>query len=246
MWRRSPIRQASGGLEDWKPGCRSLRQAEPRLGLRSPGGAPPGGPERERTHAPSPWGPRVQRMGGNSGEAKGCFPLPEGQGWYGSLGAHRPASRRQLQAAILESPARQVRQVWSPGRRSLACPRPPLEPAKRGSETAVCRPAAAGAKRGRQGPHTPAGARPAGLRGGEQRPRSVPRGGAPGRRTPVAQAGANAARSAGMSGSRRKRGARRRQGPDRPAWCLRLKPYWGKPTARHLRGGGWHRGGWLA
>jgi RNA-directed DNA polymerase len=48
-----------------------------------------------------------------------------------------------------------------------------------------------------------------------------------------------------MSGIRRKRGARRRKGPDRTAWCLSVKPYWGKPTGRHLRGGGWKRERWL-
>src|SRR5215813_2688159 len=53
----------------------------------------------------------------------------------------------------------------------------------------------------------------------------------------VSKAGANAKRSAGMSGIRLKRGARRRKVPDRTAWCLSLKPYWGKPTVRNFRGG---------
>ena len=36
-----------------------------------------------------------------------------------------------------------------------------------------------------------------------------------------------------------------RKAPDRTAWCLSLKPYWGKPTVRNFRGGGWKRGRWL-
>src|SRR5262249_30954867 len=60
----------------------------------------------------------------------------------------------------------------------------------------------------------------------------------------VSKAGANAKRSAGMSGIRLKRGARRRKVSDRTAWCLSLKPYWGKPPGRHVRGGGWKRGRW--
>src|SRR4030095_11662570 len=55
----------------------------------------------------------------------------------------------------------------------------------------------------------------------------------------------NAPRSAGMSGIRLKRGAGWRKAPDRTAWCLSLKPYWGKPTARNFRGGGWKRERWL-
>jgi RNA-directed DNA polymerase len=47
-----------------------------------------------------------------------------------------------------------------------------------------------------------------------------------------------------MSGLRLQRGARRRQGPDRTAWCLSVKPSWGKPTGRHCRGGGWQRERW--
>jgi hypothetical protein len=47
-----------------------------------------------------------------------------------------------------------------------------------------------------------------------------------------------------MSGLRLQRGARRRQGPDRTAWCLSVKPSWGKPTGRHWRGGGWQRERW--
>src|SRR4029453_9094900 len=97
----------------------------------------------------------------------------------------------------------------------------------------------------RQGHHNPSGARTSGRRWGAQRHRSAHRGGEPDRRTRVSKAGANASRSAGMSGIRRKRGARRRKGPDRTAWCLSVKPYWGKPTGRHLRGGGWKRERWL-
>jgi hypothetical protein len=40
-----------------------------------------------------------------------------------------------------------------------------------------------------------------------------------------------------MAGSGRKRGVSRRQAADRTVWDLRLQPYWGKPTVRHLRGG---------
>jgi hypothetical protein len=184
--------------------------------------------------------------GGSIGGAKGFFPLPDGQCWYGSMGGvHGPDARRKLQTAILERTAVQVRQVWRPGRRSLAGQRPFLYPAKLGSETEVCRPADAVAKRGRKGQQHPAGARTAGRRWGAQRPRSAHRGGAPGRRTRVSKAGATAPRSAGMSGSRRKRGARWRKAPDRTAGCLRLKPYWGKPPVRHGRGGGWQRARWV-
>ena len=58
--------------------------------------------------------------------AKGFFPLPDGQRWYGRMGVHVPDSRRKLKAAILESTAVKVRKVWRPGRKVLACPRPPL------------------------------------------------------------------------------------------------------------------------
>src|SRR5262249_58479093 len=75
-----------GGLEGWKPGCRSLRQAEPRLGLISPGGEQPGGPQRERTNEPSKLGPPREADCGNIGDAKGFFPLPDGQCWYGRMG----------------------------------------------------------------------------------------------------------------------------------------------------------------
>jgi hypothetical protein len=179
---------------------------------------------------------------GSLGEAKGFFPLPDGQRWGGSMGAPVPDSRRKLQAAILDRTVVQVRQVWRPGRRILECHRLPLEPAQLGHEAEVSRRADEVAKRRRQGQQHPSGARTSGLRWDEQRPRSAHRGGEPGRRTRVSKAGATAARSAGRSGSRRKRGARRRKVPDRTVWCLSLKPYWGKPTVRHVRGGGWQRG----
>src|SRR5215475_14386779 len=115
----------------------------------------------------------------------------------------------------------------------------------RGSEAEVSRLADEVTKRGRKGQHNPSGARTSGLRWGEQRQRSAHRGGEPGRRTRVSKAGANAHRSAGMSGIRLKRGALRRKAPDRTAWCLSLKPYWGKPTVRNFRGGGWKRERWL-
>src|SRR5215510_11196149 len=114
-----------------------------------------------------------------------------------------------------------------------------------GKEAEVSRLADEVAKRGRQGQHNPAGARTSGLRWDGQRYRSAHRGGEPGRRTCVSKAGANAPRSAGMSGIRLKRGAGWRKVPDRTAWCLSLKPYWGKPTVRNFRGGGWKRGRWL-
>ena len=159
-------------------------------------------------------------------------------------GGHGPDSRRKLQAAILDRTGAEVRQVWRPGRRSLACPRPLREPALRGSAAEVCRLADEVAKRRRKGQQNPAGARTSGLRWDEQRHRSAHRGGAPGRRTRVSKAGANAARSAGMSGSRRKRGVWWRKAPDRTAGCLSVKPSWGKPPGRNVRGGGWKRGRW--
>ena len=76
-----------------------------------------------------------------------------------------------------------------------------------GNEVEVSRLADEVAKRGKQGQHNPAGARTSGLRRDEQRHRSAHRGGEPGRRTRVSKAGANASRSAGMSGIRLKRGA---------------------------------------
>src|SRR5262244_4229539 len=60
---------------------------------------------------------------GSIGVAKGFFPLPDGQRWCGRMGAHAPDSRRKLQAAILESTAVKVRNVWRPGRRILECQR---------------------------------------------------------------------------------------------------------------------------
>ena len=48
-----------------------------------------------------------------------------------------------------------------------------------------------------------------------------------------------------MSGIRLKCGAGWRKAPNRTAWCLSLKPYWGKPTVRNFRGGGWKRERWL-
>src|SRR5262247_2739669 len=114
----------------------------------------------------------------------------------------------------------------------------------RGSEAEVSRLADEVTKRGRKGQHNPSGARTSGLRWGEQRHRSAHRGGEPDRRTRVSKAGANATRSAGMSGIRLKRGVWWRKAPDRTAWCLSLKPYWGKPTVRNFRGGGWKRERW--
>jgi hypothetical protein len=66
LWRRRHLRQTWGCLAGWQPGWTSLRQAEQRwlLGLLSPGGAPPGGPSRARTHEPSTWGPRAERIAG--------------------------------------------------------------------------------------------------------------------------------------------------------------------------------------
>jgi hypothetical protein len=170
------------------------------LGLISPGGEPPGGPERERTNEPSTWGPRVKLMCGSMGGAKGCFPRPDGQRWCGSMGAHVPDSRRKLQAAILESPVAEVRKVWRPGRRTLAGHRRSLSPAELGNEAEVARLAEEVAKRGRKGPHNPSGARTAGLRGDEPCQRSAHRGGAPCWRRRVSQAGVNAWEAAGMSG----------------------------------------------
>src|SRR5215510_8816349 len=113
-----------------------------------------------------------------------------------------------------------------------------------GNEVEVSRLADEVAKRGRKGQQNPAGARTSGLRWDEQCQRSAHRGGAPGRRTRVSKAGANAPRSAGMSGIRLKCGAGWRKAPDRTAWCLSLKPYWGKPTVRNFREGGWKRERW--
>jgi hypothetical protein len=76
-----------------------------------------------------------------------------------------------------------------------------------GNEGEVSRLADEVAKRGKQGQQNPAGARTSGLRRDEQRHRAAHRGGKPGRRTRVSKAGANAPRSAGMSGIRLKRGA---------------------------------------
>ena len=70
-------------------------------------------------------GPRVKLIAGALEVAKGFFPLPDGQRWYGSMGVHVPDSRRKLQAAILESTGVKVRKVWRPGRQVLACQRPP-------------------------------------------------------------------------------------------------------------------------
>jgi hypothetical protein len=110
-----------------------------------------------------------------------------------------------------------------------------------GREGEVSRLADEVAKRGKRRQQNSSGARTSGLKWDGQRHRSAHRGGEPGRRTRVSKAGANAERSAGMSGIRRKRGAIRRKVPDRTAWGLSLKPYWGKPTVRHFRGG---RGRW--
>ena len=108
----SPDVQASGGLRTpWV------------LGPISPGGEQPGGPQRERTNEPSKLGPRVKLICGSIGDAKGFFPLPDGQRWYGRMGVHVPDSRRKLQAAILESTVAEVRKVWRPGRRTLECQR---------------------------------------------------------------------------------------------------------------------------
>src|SRR5262245_36355844 len=116
------------------------------------------------------------------------------------MGVHVPDSRRKLQTAILESTAVKVRKVWRPGRRILECQRLPLEPGMPGNEAEASRLADEVAKRGRKGQHNRSGARTSGLRWDEQCHRSAHRGGAPGRRTRVAKAGANAPWSAGMSG----------------------------------------------
>ena len=71
-------------------------------------------------------GPRVELIAGALEVAKGFFPLPDGQRWYGRMGVHVPDSRRKLQTAILESTAVKVRKVWRPGRRILECQRLPL------------------------------------------------------------------------------------------------------------------------
>jgi len=96
------------------------------LGLISPGGEQPGGPQRKRTNEPSKLGPHVKLIGGSIGVAKGLFPLPDGQYWCGRMGVHVPDSRRKLQAAILDSTVAEVRKVWRPGRRTLECQRPSL------------------------------------------------------------------------------------------------------------------------
>jgi len=170
------------------------------LGLISPGGEQPGGPQRERTNEPSKWGPRVKLMCGSIGDAKGFFPRPDGQRWCGSMGAHVPDSRRKLQAAILERTVAEVRKVWRPGRRTLACQRLSREPAELGHEAEVSRRADEVATRGRKGQHPPAGARPSGLRGDEQCQRSAHRGGEPCWRLRVSKAGVNVWEAAGRSG----------------------------------------------
>jgi hypothetical protein len=71
-------------------------------------------------------GPRVELMAGALEVAKGFFPLPDGQRWYGRMGVHVPDSRRKLKAAILESTVAEVRKVWRPGKRILECQRPHL------------------------------------------------------------------------------------------------------------------------
>jgi hypothetical protein len=184
-------------------------------------------------------------MCGSLGEAQGVFPLPDGQRWCGSMGAHVPDSRRQLQAAILESTGAEVRKVWRPGRRPRACPRRSLEPAELGNAAEVSRLADEVAKRGRQGQHHRSGARPSGLRGDEQCQRSAHRGGEPGWRMRVSKAGVNVWEAAGMAGIGLQGGTSCRKAPDRTARCLSLKPYWGKPPVRHFRGGGWKRGCWV-
>jgi len=68
----------------------------------------------------------VKLIGGIIGAAKGFFPLPNGQCWYGRMGGHVPNSRRKLKAAILESTGVKVRKVWRPGRRILEGQRPRL------------------------------------------------------------------------------------------------------------------------
>ena len=140
------------------------------------------------------------------GEAKGCFPLPEGQRGCGSLGAHVPDARRTLQGASLERTGAAVRKGWSPGRRTLACQRRWREPAERGKEAEGSRRADEVAKRGRQGQHNPAGARTAGRRGDEPCPRAAHRGGEPCGRRRVSQAGGNVWEAAGRSGIGRKGG----------------------------------------
>jgi hypothetical protein len=201
-----------------------------------------GGLERERPHEPSTWGPRAERRAGAGAVPRVASLSPRASAGTEAWGGHVPDARRKRRAALLASPGADVRQVWRPGRRPLAGPRRPRSPAAPGQEAEVSRRAAAVAQRRRQGPQHPAGARPAGRRGDAPRPRSAPSGGEPGRRTCVLQAGANAERSAGRSGRSRKGGARRRKGPARPVWGLSWKPDWGKPTVRHVRGGGWKRG----
>src|SRR2546425_9353456 len=128
-------------------------------------------------------------MCGSIGEAKGCFPRPDGQRWCGSMGAHVPDSRWKRKAAILESPVAEVRKVWRPGRRTLTCQRLSLSPAELGNEAEVSRRADEVAKRGRKGQHTPSGARTSGRRGDEPCQRSAHRGGEPCWRMRVSQAG---------------------------------------------------------
>src|SRR5262249_47736028 len=113
-----------------------------------------------------------------------------------------------------------------------------------GNEAEVSRLADEVAKRRGKGQQNPSGARTSGLRWDAQRHRSAHRGGGAGRGMRGSKGGAKAKRAAGVSGGRLKRGARRRKGADRTAWCLSLKPYWGKPTVRNFRGGGWKRGRW--
>jgi hypothetical protein len=160
------------------------------------------------------------------------------------MGGHVPAARRKLKMAILARPAGKVRKVWRPGRRGLACPRLPLEPARRGKEPEVASLADAVAKRGRQGHQHPAGARPSGLRGGRAASKVRPqrRGALLG----IARATGCSKRTVcrGHVGSGLKRGVSRRQAADRTAWYRSLKPYWGQPTVRNVRGGDWQRGGW--
>ena len=60
----------------------------------------------------------------------------------------------------------------------------------------------------------------------------------------VSKAPANPWWAAGMPGIRLKRGNIWWKAGHRTARCLSLKPYWGKPTVRNFREGGWKRERW--
>src|SRR5882724_13416144 len=101
-------------MEKPEAGCASARSEQPRRRATRRAGA------RATEQAVDMGSPRGADCG-SIGDAKGGFPLPDGQRWYGSMGVHVPDSRRKLQAAILDRTVAEVRKVWRPGRRILEC-----------------------------------------------------------------------------------------------------------------------------